>query len=120
MTCPRYTGVLSITISTLVLMATVISGLPPAAAQDNVTSQQVVNPVSMLSRMTIVVKDADVAKRFYTYALGYEVRADTVIDREIVKIQMGVEMDQTIRFVILQSSHKILGKRREGAGIGLI
>lgn len=78
------------------------------------------DPVSVMSRMTIVVKDADAATRFYTYALGYKVRADRVIDRDIVKIQMGVDMDQTIRFVILQSSHEILGRRREGAGIGLI
>lgn len=73
-----------------------------------------------MSRMTLVVKDADVAKRFYTYGLGYEVLADRIIDREIVKIQMGVGMDQTIHFVILKSSHEILGKKREGAGIGLI
>ena len=90
--------------------------LPHAVMAQEVQS----DPISVMSRMTIVVKDADVAKRFYTHALGYEVRADRVIDREIVKIQMGLEMDQTIRFVILQSSHEILGKRREGAGIGLI
>ncbi len=76
--------------------------------------------VSVMSRMTLVVKDADVSKRFYTYALGYDVRADRVIDREIVKTQMSLNMDQTIRFVILSSSHEILGRRREGAGIGLI
>jgi catechol 2,3-dioxygenase-like lactoylglutathione lyase family enzyme len=79
-----------------------------------------VDPTSVMSRMTLVVKDADVAKRFYTYALGYEALADREIDREIVKIQMGVAMDQTIRFVILKSSHEILGKKREGAGLGLI
>lgn len=78
------------------------------------------SPISVMSRMTLVVKDADIAKRFYTYALGYEVLADREIDREIVKIQMGVAMDQTIRFVILKSSHEILGKKREGAGLGLI
>lgn len=78
------------------------------------------DPVSVMSRMTLVVKDADIAKRFYTYGLGYEVLADRVIDREIVKIQMGVAMDQTIRFVILKSSREILGKKRDGAGLGLI
>lgn len=78
------------------------------------------NPISVMSRMTLVVKDADISKRFYTYALRYEVLADREIDREIVKIQMSVEMDQTIRFVILKSSHEILGKKRDGAGLGLI
>ena len=78
------------------------------------------DPTSVVSRMTLVVKDADKAKRFYTYALGYDVLADRVIDREIVKIQMGVAMDQTLRFVILKSSQEILGKKRDGAGLGLI
>lgn len=77
-------------------------------------------PISVMSRMTLVVKDADIAKRFYTYALGYDVLADRVIDREVVKLQMGVTTDQTIRFVILKSSHEILGKKRDGAGLGLI
>lgn len=81
---------------------------------------QAEHPISVMSRMTLVVKDADISKRFYTYALGYEVLADREIDRDIVKTQMGVEMDQTIRFVILKSSHEILGKKRDGAGLGLI
>ena len=95
-----------------------IATLSPTAASSGEQSEG--DPTSVMSRFTIVVKDADVAKRFYTYALGYEVRADRIIDRDIVKVQMGVAMDQTIRFIILQSSHEILGKRREGAGIGLI
>lgn len=89
-----------------------------AVAQDSAGAGT--DPISVMSRMTLVVTDADKAKRFYTYALGYEVLADRNIDREIVKIQMGVAMDQTLRFVILKSSHEILGKKRNGAGLGLI
>ena len=119
MTNLKHSSVLAIAVSLLFSVTVTILDPPLAFAQGD-TIQESDDPTSVLSRMTIVVKDADIASRFYTYALGYEVRADRVIDREIVKIQMGVEMDQTIRFVILQSSHEILGKRREGAGIGLI
>lgn len=94
--------------------------LPLFAQATNERMGDASDPVSVMSRMTLVVKDADIATRFYTYGLGYEVLADRVIDREIVKIQMGVSMDQTIRFVILKSSHEILGKKRQGAGLGLI
>ncbi len=77
-------------------------------------------PVSVLSRMTLLVRDLEASKRFYTYALGYEVRMDRVIERAAVKTLMGLEGDQTVRFAVLASSHVIEGKRREGAGIGLI
>ncbi len=76
--------------------------------------------VSVMSRMTMVVKDADASKRFYTYALGYEVLADRVIDNPVVKTQMGLSQERSVRFVILRSSHMIEGKRREGAQLGLI
>lgn len=91
---------------------------PPSPAEAPGTDLP--SPVSVMSRMTLVVADADVSTRFYTHALGYEVAMDRVIEREIVKTQMGLAMDQTIRFVILRSSHEIEGRRRDGAGIGLI
>lgn len=102
------------------LMAFFLGWSGPALAEQQTDAGAEVDLISVMSRMTVVVKDADISKRFYTYALGYDVRADRVIDREIVKTQMNLNMDQTIRFVILSSSHEILGKRREGAGIGLI
>ncbi len=76
--------------------------------------------VSVLARTTILVRDVDVSKRFYTYALGYEVLMDRDITRPIIIEQMGLESEQKVRFVILKSSHIIEGKKREGAGIGLI
>lgn len=76
--------------------------------------------VSVLSRMTLVVKDADVSKRFYTYGLGYDVVMDREIDRQSVRTLMGLATDQTVRLVIVGSSHMIDGIKREGAGIGLI
>jgi catechol 2,3-dioxygenase-like lactoylglutathione lyase family enzyme len=76
--------------------------------------------VSVLSRMTILVKDVDVSKRFYTYALGYEVLLDKDISRQSVLELMGLGPEQRVRFAILESSHIIEGIRREGAGLGLI
>jgi catechol 2,3-dioxygenase-like lactoylglutathione lyase family enzyme len=101
-------------------VATFLALVPVGFATAAEDADGEIDLVSVMSRMTIVVKDADASKRFYTYALGYDVLGDRVIDREIVKTQMNLNMDQTIRFVILTSSHEILGKRREGAGIGLI
>ena len=76
--------------------------------------------VTQLGRATIVVSDADVSKRFYTYGLGYEVLADRVIDRTIVKDQMNLDHDRSVRFVILRSSNIINGRERAGAQLGLI
>lgn len=90
--------------------------LPESGAED-ATDQEL---ISVLSRMTLLVKDVDVSKHFYTYALGYEVLLDKDIGRPTVRAQMGLGPEQTVRFAILQSSHLIEGKKREGAGIGLI
>jgi catechol 2,3-dioxygenase-like lactoylglutathione lyase family enzyme len=76
--------------------------------------------VSVMSRMTMVVKDIEASKRFYTYGLGYELLGDSVITNPVVKTQMGVSQDRTVRFAILRSSHMIEGKKREGAQLGLI
>jgi catechol 2,3-dioxygenase-like lactoylglutathione lyase family enzyme len=96
-------------------------GSGATARADEVTEQAPSGQVtSVLSRMTILVRDVDVSKRFYTHALGYEVVMDRVIDRPSVHTLMGLEPDQTVRFAILSSSHLINGKKREGAGIGLI
>ncbi|MBL8645502.1 MAG: VOC family protein [Rhodospirillaceae bacterium] len=76
--------------------------------------------VSVMSRMTMVVADIEVSKRFYTYALGYEALSDNVITNPIVKTQMGLSPERTVRFAVLRSSHMIAGKKREGAQLGLI
>lgn len=75
---------------------------------------------SVMSRMTMVVADIEASKRFYNYALGYEVLSDSVITNPVVKVQMGVANDRSVRFAILRSSHIIDGKKREGAQLGLI
>lgn len=85
----------------------------PAHAEDPAT-------VSVMSRMTMVVADIERSKRFYSYALGYEVLGDTVITNPVVKTQMGVSQDRSVRFAILRSSHMIAGQKREGAQLGLI
>lgn len=76
--------------------------------------------VSVMSRMTIVVADLERSKRFYSHALGYEVLSDSVITNPVVKVQMGLPQERTVRFAILRSSHLIEGRRREGAQLGLI
>ena len=95
----------------------VIAALAPQAAAQSPTSE---STISVMSRMTIVVADIEASKRFYTYGLGYEVLGDSVITNSVVKIQMGLPQNQTVRFVILRSSHLIDGKKREGAQLGLI
>jgi catechol 2,3-dioxygenase-like lactoylglutathione lyase family enzyme len=75
---------------------------------------------SVMSRMTMVVADIEASKKFYAYGLGYEVLSDSVITNPVVKTQMGVAQDRTVRFAILKSSHMIEGKKREGAQLGLI
>jgi catechol 2,3-dioxygenase-like lactoylglutathione lyase family enzyme len=75
---------------------------------------------SVMSRMTMVVADIEVSKRFYSYGLGYQVQSDNVITNPVVKTQMGLPQDRTVRFAILRSDHMIEGKKREGAQLGLI
>lgn len=94
------------------LMALVLAGSAARAADEDI--------VSVMSRMTLVVKDAEASKRFYAYALGYEVLGDRLVDNPVVKTQMGLDPSRTVRFVILRSSHVIAGKKREGAQLGLI
>jgi catechol 2,3-dioxygenase-like lactoylglutathione lyase family enzyme len=84
---------------------------PAARAEDT---------VSVMSRMTMVVADAERSTRFYSHALGYEVVSDRVIDNPVVKRQLGLEPARSVRFVILRSSHLIEGQRREGAQLGLL
>jgi len=121
---PGLAGVtLSIAALTGLLAITACITTFPARAEpasSPLAEAETIDLVSVLSRMTLVVKDADVSKRFYTYALGYEEVMDRVIDRESVRTLMGLEADQTVRFVIVGSSHVINDKKREGAGIGLI
>jgi len=99
------------------LWAVNLSGGEPGLAENQSDSEAL---VSVLSRMTLVVRDADASKRFYTYGLGYDVIMDREIDRQSVRTLMGLESNQTVRFVIVGSSHMIDGIKREGAGIGLI
>jgi catechol 2,3-dioxygenase-like lactoylglutathione lyase family enzyme len=90
--------------------AAAVAEAPPASA----------TTVSVMSRMTMVVADLEASKRFYSYGLGYEVLSDNVITNPVVKTQMGLAQDRTVRFAILRSSHMIEGKKREGAQLGLI
>ena len=76
--------------------------------------------ISVMSRMTLVVADMEVSKRFYSYGLGYEVLSDTVITNPVVKTQLGLPSSRTVRFSILRSTHLIEGRRREGAQLGLL
>lgn len=75
---------------------------------------------SVMSRMTMVVADIEASKRFYSYGLGYQIQSDNVITNPVVKTQMGLPQDRTVRFAILRSDHMIDGKKREGAQLGLI
>jgi catechol 2,3-dioxygenase-like lactoylglutathione lyase family enzyme len=75
---------------------------------------------SVMSRMTMVVSDIEASKRFYSYGLGYQFQSDNVITNPVVKTQMGLPQDRTVRFAILRSDHMIEGKKREGAQLGLI
>jgi catechol 2,3-dioxygenase-like lactoylglutathione lyase family enzyme len=77
-------------------------------------------PVSVLSRTAIVVADLEKSKRFYTYALGYEVSFDGDISRPEVLIQLGLEPTQRAWFTVLVSSQVIAGIRRDGAMFGLL
>lgn len=88
----------------------------PALSQDGPDS----GLVSVMSRMTLVVADIDASRRFYAYGLGYAVLSDSVITNPVVKTQMGLPQERTVRFAILRSSHVIAGRRREGAQLGLI
>ncbi|MSO98334.1 MAG: VOC family protein [Rhodospirillaceae bacterium] len=85
----------------------------PAASGSDTT-------ISVMSRMTMVVADMEASKRFYNYGLGYEVLSDNVITNPVVKTQMGLAQDRSVRFAILRSSRMIEGKNREGAQLGLI
>ncbi|MBL8630280.1 MAG: VOC family protein [Rhodospirillaceae bacterium] len=91
-----------------------------AFAQSATTPSDEPQTISVMSRMTMVVADIEVSKRFYSYALGYQVLSDNVITNRVVKTQMGLGPDRTVRFAILRSSHMIDGKKREGAQLGLI
>jgi catechol 2,3-dioxygenase-like lactoylglutathione lyase family enzyme len=81
--------------------------VPVATAQD---------PVSVMSRMTMVVADIEASKRFYVRGLGYEVVSDNVITNPIVKTQMGLDPDRTVRFAILQGQAPRGGAARADPG----
>jgi catechol 2,3-dioxygenase-like lactoylglutathione lyase family enzyme len=76
--------------------------------------------VSTLLRVALVVRDVEASKRFYTYALGYEVSFEGDITRPAVVAQLGLEPGQRASFVVLRSSQVIKGQKRDGAMIGLL
>ncbi|MCC7200601.1 MAG: VOC family protein [Gammaproteobacteria bacterium] len=76
--------------------------------------------VSTLSRVAILVSDLEASKRFYTYALGYEVSYDGDITRPAVITQLGLAPGQKAWFTVLRSSQVIAGQRQDGAMIGLL
>ena len=78
------------------------------------------DPTSILSRLAIVVADLEASKRFYTYALGYDVTFEGDIGRPIVKTQLGIDPEQTASFVVLSNNQVINGVRRDAAMIGLL
>jgi catechol 2,3-dioxygenase-like lactoylglutathione lyase family enzyme len=80
----------------------------------------IVDPVTILSRMTLVVRDADIAKRFYSEGLGYQIKVDQQIDSDWVRKLLQLQPRQTVRFVVLGNSQIIEGEKREAAGIGLM
>jgi catechol 2,3-dioxygenase-like lactoylglutathione lyase family enzyme len=100
----------------LCLALALASAARPVPAQDKTDPAL----VSVMSRMTLVVADIEASRRFYAYGLGYEVISDSIITNPVVKTQMGLPQDRTVRFAILRSSHVIEGRRREGAQLGLI
>lgn len=91
---------------------------PPPSAADEATALPA--PVSVLSRTAIVVADLERSKRFYTYALGYEVSFDGDISRPEVLMQLGLGPAQRAWFTVLKSSQVIDGIRRDGAMFGLL
>jgi catechol 2,3-dioxygenase-like lactoylglutathione lyase family enzyme len=102
----------------MLLLAVLVAGVASAASAQSAESTP--GTVSVMSRMTMVVADIEASKRFYSYGLGYSVLSDSVVTSPVVKTQMGLPPDRTVRFAILRSSHVIEGRKREGAQLGLI
>jgi catechol 2,3-dioxygenase-like lactoylglutathione lyase family enzyme len=107
-------------IAGLALLLAAPAWAQPAAGSATPGQEPAQEIVSVMSRMTLVVRDLEASKRFYTYALGYQLAGERLIDNPIVKVQMGIAQDRAMRFAILRSSHVINGEKRDGAGIGLI
>jgi catechol 2,3-dioxygenase-like lactoylglutathione lyase family enzyme len=76
--------------------------------------------VSAVLRVAVVTNDVEASKRFYTYALGYEVSFEGDITRPGVVQQLKLQPGQKASFVVLRSSNVIKGQKRDAAMIGLL
>lgn len=76
--------------------------------------------VSAVLRVAVVTNDLEASKRFYTYALGYEVSFEGDITRPGVVQQLKLQPGQRASFVVLRSSNVIKGQKRDAAMIGLL
>jgi len=99
------------------LLCCVLLAKPGPAVADQPLPPDV---VSVLSRTAIVVADLEASKRFYSWALGYEVSFDGDITRPEVVAQLQLAPGQRAWFTVLRSSSVIEGVRRDGAMIGLL
>jgi catechol 2,3-dioxygenase-like lactoylglutathione lyase family enzyme len=101
------------------LLLPVLLGLLSGAAADIPASGDDA-PGAVLLRMALVVSDIEESKRFYSYALGYEVSYDGDITRPAVIEQLQLEEGQTAHFVVLRGADKIGERELTGAMIGLL
>lgn len=75
---------------------------------------------SVLLRTALVGSDVEASKRFYSYALGYEIGFDDSISGPDVFEKRQLEKGQTVHFVVLRGAKSIDGRELTGAMIGLM
>lgn len=73
-----------------------------------------------LLRVAVVVRDIEISKRFYSYALGYRVGFDGDITRPSVIDMLQLAPGQTAHFVVLEGADAIGGRNVSAAMIGLL
>lgn len=94
--------------------------LAPAAAPANPRPDPGPDPVSTAVRLTITTRDIEATRRFYVEGLGYAVRFDGDITNADTRVLLGLRRGERARFIVLDSSRVIGGRKREGAGLGLL
>lgn len=103
----------------LLILTAILAATPGVNASEPVPAPPP-DVVSAVLRVAVVTNDVEASKRFYTYALGYEVSYEGDITRPGVIEQLKLKPGQRASFVVLRSSNVIKGQKRDAAMIGLL
>ena len=77
-------------------------------------------PKIILPRNLLVVSDIEASKKFYSYALGFEITRDAPITDKITFKHLGIADTHTAHIVVLRASGTLYGVERDSAMLALL